>query len=226
MSNAREPLAPMWPTDLDLTSPRRMLEHDTANAICANAHSYNSSVGKSHREYYDKLRVALANYHDATLQRVSCALSTAPHNFELLNLICYNDLTEETVNDWYMMVEHNIMRNAVLLYAAGLTVYKNLVPQRDGHYPAERLTQVAAIVRATEFLWGKGKAVAVDDPRRTLDIMVQINEEALRDQIDTSSDPTALADIIISRCLTTGKEVAEFLTATDQLQTPLKDGAL
>lgn len=226
MSNAREPLTPMWATDLDQGSSRRMLEHDTANALCANAHSYNSSVGKNHREYYDKLRVALANYHDATLHRISCALSTAPHNFELINLICYNDLTEETVNDWYMMVEHNIMRNAVLLYAAGLTVYKNLAPQHDGHYPAERLAQVAAIVRVTEYLWGKGKAVAVDDPRRTLDIMVQINEEALRDQIDTSSDPAALADIIINRDLTTSKHVADFLASTDKLQTSLKEGAL
>jgi hypothetical protein len=56
--------------------------------------------------------------------------------------------------------------------------------------------------------------------------MVHVHEEALRCQIGTHSDPTALADFIISRDLTTSKEVAEFLSTTGQLQTPFKEGAL
>jgi hypothetical protein len=56
--------------------------------------------------------------------------------------------------------------------------------------------------------------------------MVHVHEEALRDQIGTHSDPTVLADAIISRDLTTSEEVADFLANADQLQTPFKNGAL
>lgn len=215
----------MWATDLDLSSSRRMLEHDTANTLCANAHNYKPLGVKKHKDYYKRLRTVLADYHDATLHRLSVSLPTTTHNFQLLEIICYDNLTEETVNDWYMMVEHNIKRNAVARFAAGLTMYKNLVQQHDGHYPAARLVQVTAIIFITEYLFSLGKAATTENPQN-LKIMTYVAEEALRDQIDTNDDPTALADIIISRYLTTGKEVADFLATANQLQTPLKDGAL
>lgn len=216
----------MWASDVDTTSSRRMLEHDTANAICANAHAYKNFGPRDHKEYYKILRVILASYHEATLHRLSTALPSLTHSFEMIELICYDNLSEETINDWYMIVEHNIRRNAVARFAAGLTTYKNLVPQNEGHYPSERLVQVAAIVRVTDLLYALGRIAATDDPRGNLKLMVHIGEEALRDHLDTSADPTSLADIIISRNYTTAREVAEFLAASAQVTAPLIAGVL
>lgn len=216
----------MWASDLDMTSSRRMLEHDTANAICANAYNYETSVASHRKEYYERLRAVLADYYDATLHRLSIPLSPLTHGFALLELICYDNLSEESINDWYMMVESNTIRNAVARYAAGLTTYKNLVPQNEGNYPSERLAQVAAIVRVTECLYAQGRIAATDDTRGNLKLMVHIGEEALRDYLDTSADPASLAEIIISRDYTTAREVAEFLAASDQVTAPLKVGVL
>jgi len=224
MSNGRPLLAPMWATDLDLTSPRLMLEHSTANAVCSNAHAYND-IRKKHREYYGKLRTVFAGYSEETLRRISVTL-TETHDYQLLELICYDSLTEDSLNDWYMMVEKNMVRNAVSLYAAGLTMYKNLVPIQDGHYPAERIAQVRAITRITEYFFAIGKISSTDDPRREGKRMVCVNEEAFRDQIETCSDPIALAEAIISRHLTTIREVADFLGTLEQITSPLKEGAL
>jgi hypothetical protein len=205
---------------------RSDLERDTAKNLVDFA-MINAYEVKSRPKAYPVVRELISGYSVETLRRLNKA-ARSPYVHSIFVMIG-NDATEVEINDAYMLsplaYELKIGANLVHQYINALAHYENLIPQQNGHYPAQRLAQARALLRVTHRLYLRNVRV-LDAAERVEDCIFSIKEEKLSALIISSDNPESIADLMDGRGFTTGAEVADFLATANDVPVSLQTGAL
>lgn len=195
---------------------------------------HGSSSDPAHRNelrarYFNDFTETLMGYAPATVQRLNQTFILHEADFIADSIVTHKE-TEETINDLIMLRKliHGIdeigFPGKRSLYLRGISHYEHMAQQINGDYPERRLAQGTAILRVTAYLKSQGiknEAVEADGKR-----YARITDPAIRTLLTTHEDPTAFADLIINRNLTTGADIKNVLATMSTLPAPLRTGSL
>ena len=187
---------------------RKALEHEVAHTLVnqdldppvTEVDRFNRS-----KDYQLLIRV-LPKYSDATLHRIMES-ATTDIGWELDTLLGNSQPSEEYVNDWIVIrsaqVDNTVNHEHII---TGLEAYEHLAQQDNGHYPEERAAAITAILRVSAHLGTTG--------------------EGLEFGVTQHENPSAVADIIISRNVTDSEQIIQLLETMDQTAHPISNGVL
>lgn len=217
--------------------PSSMVRVDDTPLLHQTAANLTEAAMRSHRDPTDEQRSktiqsiteVLLSFSPETLRRVH-AFSKTSEAYYFVDHIIFRGEDETTVNDLIVLIpvlreDRNATTTKITLYIRGLSHYRGISQQREGHYPAQRLAQATAILRLTAYLRDAG----VKTPVRTVDdskSFAYITDERIRNLITIHDDPVALVDTIRTRGITTFDEIDSLLGTMADLAQPLQNGAL
>lgn len=177
------------------------------------------------------LSTTLAGYAPASLLEIISVTNTAGLMFLADSILSHGE-SEEFIRDLIAFMPYIIdseelgfpgKRN---LYLRGIAHYGHIEPQGMGRYPARRLAQGSAILRVTAYFKAHGvknKGVQPSGEQKNYAIIM---DSGIRTLLTTSDNPEALADLIIERNLNTYDKIRSFSSTTNDLEAPLREGAL
>jgi hypothetical protein len=195
---------------------RAFLETKTAEKLVESVTFWRDGFIRSPEELR---RNNLHGYTDETLRTLLRA-ADAGHDYHLVRLI-----TEEIIEDC-LLIEPELNQTPGISdrkILAGLRRYRHLAPHEDSE---RRLTQITAIRRAVH----RGlqlQYTAVDTIKvRETPNEICISDERISDLITTHEDPEAVADLIVSRDISSADELMAILEAMDRVSPAMIDGVL
>jgi hypothetical protein len=196
-------------TSIPQPADRDLLERETFEALSNADNGLPSSDNWERinvRKLNSRLLSALSGYSDATLRRLIGASSTNI-GWLIVQLVRNVQPSEDYLNDWITIktIPHDRTADDELILN-GLGTYTTLAPQDHGNYPDQRATAMHAIVRITAHLGNAGTGLAFDTTEHQ-EVMVTIEDRALRDLITTHENPSSIADLIITRNLTDATQI-------------------
>lgn len=207
--------------------PREHLERATAEALANLNYGLPTTEleATSRAHAYQRLLAVLHPYSAETLQRFT-ATATTDIGADLNDFLVGAHPDEGLVNDW-IILEPTALDEDIdsVPLMQGLTQYKNLTPQHDGHYPPRRAEEVLAITRVTAHLAESGHGVFDGFNDEGLS-MQYIEDEKLRDLLTTHEDPTAIADLITQRGVTDADQIIILLDTMNTTANAINNGAL
>ena len=206
---------------------REHLEHQTADALVTQNYGPPASDNdeRIRATNYQKIRAVLPKYSDETLRRFIAAADT-DLCWSLETYLCTGKADEEYTNDWIVMEPTALSKDIDSVpVLRGLTQYKHLTPQNNGHYPTRRAEQVIAITRVTAHL-AETRHGLTNVPNDELEMMKFIKDEQLRNLLTTHDDPAAVADIIINRSITDAGQIVQLLEGITSTASAISDGTL
>jgi hypothetical protein len=207
--------------------PREQLERDTAEALANLDYgpptTEMEALDRAHN--YQRIIAVLHPYSDETLHRFT-ATATTDIGWSLNDFLCGAQPDEERVNDW-IIIEPTALDEDIdsVPLMQGFQQYKNLTPQKDGHYPPRRAEEVLAITRVTAHLGESGNGIfhGFNDEGIAVEY---IEDEKLRDLLTTHEDPTAIADLITQRSITDADQIIILLGTMNSTASALHDGVI
>lgn len=179
--------------------------------------------------YMDEYTAIISQYSPATLRRLHQEFTPSELNF-LADSIITHEETEEFVNDLILLKDQLVgdlgSPGKRSLYLRGISHYEHIAPQVDGSYPARRLAQATAVLRITAHLKREGvknQGVREEGGAKTF---AYIADERIRTMLTMHEDPEALAELIISRGLTTSEDIEAVLVMMTGVSPALRTGSL
>lgn len=199
------------------------LAYETAAALYSNSAVY----PRGSYTTWSKVRAKLSTFSDATLHRIQTVTNPLYSDAILYNLITDTGTTEETFNDYCMLIPTfttmGTNQKYSNHYARSLDQYL-LEPIESGVYPERRVQQASAIVRVTHYLRSQGEVASSTDVHGWE--MSFIPKRGLRRLLTDHENPEHVADIVLQRGITDGKSITAILEAEIVAPTPLKTGVL
>lgn len=197
---------------------REQLERDTAESLA-------TQTGTFLAKTYEKLLAAIPDYSDATLHRFAAA-ATTDLGWNLNEFICNARPSEAYVNDWITTRPTAIKENIDTLHIIqGLCEYKHLEPQQHGHYPQRRIEQITALIRVSAHLGNTGHGIAFG-VNKDQGLMLHIEDEKLSDLLTTHENPSAIADLIVTRNITNAEQLTALYKESANTAKAINKGVL
>lgn len=206
---------------------RQQLEHEAATALAGS--SYTASTAEATEQYrannhHVLYNTVLSRYNDATLHRL---IAVAPVlDGSIRQLLMMERVHEDHLNDW-ITVELSALEEVMDTdpVIRGLRRYQELAPQKDGNYPAHRIEQVSALTRITAHLLDLGHGIEYDVDEDGFNIHI-IADPKLRTLVTTHENPSAIADLIISRNLTDPDQLTALLDNMSTTTNAIRNGVI
>jgi hypothetical protein len=179
--------------------------------------------------YMDEYTAIISYYSRATLRRLHQEFTPSELNF-LADSIITHEETEDFINDLILLKDQ--MGDDLgapgrrSLYLRGISHYEHIAPQVDGSYPARRLAQATAVLRITGHLRREGVKNHGLREEGGAKMFAYIADERIRTMLTTHEDPEALAELIISRGLTTSEDIKAVLLTMTGISPALRTGSL
>lgn len=206
-------------------SDRQHLEHETAEALVNQNFQGVTTEESRRKKSYQQILAALPQYSDDILNRIIQATSTRS-GYNINDMLCSSYADREYISDWTIIDSSTRDKDIdVDTLTISLEKYNNLPPQEENHYPSQRKEIITAITRVTNHLETNGQGITTEYSSKGEHVKF-IEDDALRDLITTHENPSAIADIIISRNLSDPDQITTLLATMDNTATAINDGAL